>query len=178
MAEGLTGIINQLEQQKAAIERALAALREIEDIAAPSTAAEIRTAATPEASSRKRKKFSTAARRKMGLAQKARWAKIKGEVEPPPPPAPEPPKPKRRISAEGMKRIIAATKKRWRLQKAAAKSAPAKPAKKVAPKKVVGKKAVVKAPSAKAGKKVTPGRKTVAKKSAQAPTPDLAQPAG
>jgi hypothetical protein len=46
-----------------------------------------------------------------------------------------------------MKRIIAATKKRWRLQKAAAKSAPAKPAKKVASKKVVGKKAAVKAPS-------------------------------
>ena len=80
----------------------------------------------------------------MGLAQKTRWAKIKGEVEPPPPPAPEPPKPKRRISAEGMKRIIAATKKRWRWQKAAAKSAPAK---KVAPQKVVGKKAAVKAPS-------------------------------
>jgi len=38
---------------------------------------------------------------------------------------PEPSKPKRRISAEGMKRIIAATKKRWRLQRAAAKSAPA-----------------------------------------------------
>ena len=41
------------------------------------------------------------------------------------------PKPKRRISPEGMKRIIAATKKRWRLQKAAAKAASAK---KVAPK--------------------------------------------
>jgi hypothetical protein len=123
MAEGFTGIINQLEQQKAAIERALAALREIEGIATPAMAKEIRPA-TPEAPTRKRKKFSAAARRKIALAQKARWAKIKGEIEPPSAPATEL-KPKRRISAEGMKRIIAATKKRWRLQKAAAKSAAA-----------------------------------------------------
>jgi hypothetical protein len=123
MAEGFTGIIHQLEKQKAAIERALAALREIEDIAAPAAAAEIRPAA-PEAPTHKRKKFSVATRRKMALAQKARWAKIKGEIEPPSAPAPEP-KPKRRISAEGMKRIVAATKKRWRLQRAAAKSAAA-----------------------------------------------------
>jgi hypothetical protein len=106
----------------------------------------------------------------MALAQKARWAKIKGEIEPPPPPAPGPPKPKRRISAEGMKRIIAATKKRWRLQKAAAKSATAK---KVAPQKALGKKAAVKASSSKAGKKVP-----TVKKSAPAPGPDLAQTAG
>jgi hypothetical protein len=58
----------------------------------------------------------------MALAQKARWAKIKGEIELPTPPTPEPPKPKRRISAEGMKRIIAATKKPWRLQKPAARA--------------------------------------------------------
>ena len=32
-----------------------------------------------EPTARKRKKFSAAARRKMALAQKARWAKIKGE---------------------------------------------------------------------------------------------------
>jgi hypothetical protein len=35
---------------------------------------------------------------------------------------PEAPKTKRRISKEGMTRIIAATKKRWRLQRAAAKA--------------------------------------------------------
>jgi hypothetical protein len=57
----------------------------------------------------------------MALAQKARWAKIKGEVQQSTPPVPEPAKTKRRISEEGMKRIIAASKKRWRLQRAAAK---------------------------------------------------------
>src|SRR6266567_9315282 len=34
--------------------------------------------ATPEVPTGKRKKFSAAARRKMAMAQKARWAKIKG----------------------------------------------------------------------------------------------------
>jgi hypothetical protein len=65
----------------------------------------------------------------MAMAQKARWAKIKGESEPSAPTKPEAPKPKRRISKEGMARIIAATKKRWaaihKAQKAGAK-APAK----------------------------------------------------
>src|SRR5580704_16784771 len=35
---------------------------------------------TAEAGPRKRKAFSAAARRKMALAQKARWARIKGEA--------------------------------------------------------------------------------------------------
>jgi hypothetical protein len=96
-----------------------------------------KSAAASEAPGRTRKKFSAAARRKMALAQKTRWAKIKGQSEPSSA-TPEPPKPKRRISPEGMKRIIAATKKRWRLQKAAGKSAPTK---KVASKKVAVKKA-------------------------------------
>jgi hypothetical protein len=93
-----------------------------------------KAAAAPGAPTRKRKNFSAAVRRKMAQSQKRRWAKIRGESEPST--TPEPTKPKRRISEEGMKRIIAATKKRWRLQKAAAKA----PAKKAAPAR---KKAVV-----------------------------------
>ena len=155
MAEGLNGIINQLERQKTAIERALASLRGIEGIeaAAPALAtrkggmtpagrrrvsaalkkrwaakkaAEVEPAATPEVPARKGKKRSAAVRKRMKEAQRLRWAKIRGESEPAAAPAiPEPPKPKRRISAEGMKRIIAATKKRWRLQKAAARASAA-----------------------------------------------------
>jgi hypothetical protein len=128
MAEGFASIIAQLERQRTAIERALTALREIDGIAAPARAKEVEPPATHEAPIRKRKSVSAAARRKMVLAQKARWAKIRGEIEPPSVATPELPKPKGRISAEGMKRIIAATKKRWRLQRAAAKSAPAKKA--------------------------------------------------
>ena len=81
--------------------------------------------ATPEAPTRKR---SAATRRRMALAQKKRWAAIKGTL----PATPKAPKTKRRISKEGMARIIAATKKRWRLQRAAAKAQGAT-AKKVAP---------------------------------------------
>jgi hypothetical protein len=141
MTDSFTGIIDRLERQKAAIDRALAALREVDS---PAAAPKAESAATPAAPTRKRRKFSAAARRKMALAQKSRWAKIKGETARPAPAA-APAKPQRRISPEGMKRIIAATKKRWRLQKAAAKSASAK---KAAPKKA-------KPPSAKAVKKST-----------------------
>jgi len=53
-----------------------------------------------------RRKMSTAARRKIGLAQKARWAKRKG-IEPAAAPA------KRRMSAAGRARIAAAARARW-----------------------------------------------------------------
>jgi hypothetical protein len=168
MTDSFTALIAQLERQKAAIERALTALQ---DVDTPATAAHSGPAAAPQAP-RHRRRFSPAARRKMALAQKARWAKIKGEIEPP---VPKPSKPKRRISAEGIKRIIAATKKRWRLQRAAAKAASAK---KVAPKKVAAKKTVVKAPPAKTAKKVAPVRKTTVKHSAPALTPDIVHTAG
>src|SRR5579863_2267933 len=116
MTDSLTGVINQLERQKTAIERALAALRGIEEIPKAGSAT------APELSAGKGRKRSAAVRKRMKEAQRLRWAKIRGESELPA--VPESSKPKRRISAEGMKRIIAATKKRWRLQKAAAKSAP------------------------------------------------------
>ena len=58
----------------------------------------------------------------------------RGESVPTEAPAkPEPPTAKRRISEEGMKRIIAATKKRWRLAKAAKAQSAA--VKKAGPKK-------------------------------------------
>jgi len=94
----------------------------LRDVDTPGTAAQVEPAPTPEVPVRRRRKFSAASRRKMALAQQARWARIKGEIAPPPATV-KVPRPKRRISAEGMKRIIAATKKRWRLQKAAAKAA-------------------------------------------------------
>ena len=121
MTASLTEIMEQLEHRKTAIDRALAALREID--ATPAMAPPVLPAVSPEAIVHKRKTFSAATRRRMKEAQKARWARIKGEIEPQAPPAPDPPKAKRQISAEGMKRIIAATKKRWRLQRAAAKAA-------------------------------------------------------
>ena len=98
--------------------------------------------ATAERIPRKHK-VSAAARRRMAIAQRKRWAKAKKSTEPPPQ---EAPKPKRKLSAAGRKRIIDATEKRWAAVKAAkaqqekaaakkkaAKKAPIKVAKKTAP---------------------------------------------
>jgi hypothetical protein len=68
----LSGIIDQLERQKTAIERALTALRQIEGIATLAAATEVESPAAAEAPTLKRRKFSAASRRKMALAQKAR----------------------------------------------------------------------------------------------------------
>ena len=95
------------EEQKRQIDVQIAELR------AMLTNGSARTTAATETIPGKRKKFSAAVRRKMALAQKQRWAKIKGESEPPTPAPAEPPKPKRKLSAAGKAAIIAATKKMW-----------------------------------------------------------------
>jgi hypothetical protein len=78
------------EEQKRRIDAQIAELR-----AMPS-GGPASTAATAEAVPRKRK-VSAAARRRMALGQKARWAKIKGESERSVPAS----KPKRKLSAAG-----------------------------------------------------------------------------
>ena len=121
--EIITAAILGYEEQKRQIDS------QISDLKAMLSGGPAETAATAEAALPKRRKFSAATRRRMREAQKRRYAKIKSEAEPPAPAAtPEPPKPKRRISAEGMKRILAANKRRWALKRAEAakKSAPAR----------------------------------------------------
>ena len=88
----------------------------------------------------------------MAEGQKARWAKIKGESEPPTPATPVAPKAKRQISADGLKRIAAAQRQRWAEKKAAEATVPAK--------KAVVKKTVT--------KKAAPAKKVAAKKTALA----------
>jgi len=72
----------------------------------------------------KRSRFSAATRQKMAEAQRRRWAKTKGAVAPGQEAStPAAPKRKRKISKEGLARIVAATKARWervRAEKAAA----------------------------------------------------------
>jgi hypothetical protein len=136
-AEIITAAIQGFEFQKASIDGKLAELRAM----LPGGSAQ--TAATPEAPTRKRKKFSAAARKRMKEAQQRRWAKIRGESEPPAPATPKAPKPKRRISKEGMARIIAATKERWARVRAG-KAQQQKAAKKTARTKAAVKKAVTK----------------------------------
>ena len=109
--EIITAAVLGFEQQKTHIDAKIAELRAL----LPGGSAE--TAATLEVPIRKRKKFSAASRRKMAMAQKARWAKLRGESEPPEPPA----KPKRQLSKAGRANIVAALKKRWAAKNAKAK---------------------------------------------------------
>ena len=88
--------------------------------------------AVAEPAPRKRRRMSTAARRRIAMAQKARWARVRDKFKPGSAKV-KTPKPKRRISEEGMKRIIAATKPRWRLQRSGMKAKSAKAVKSRAP---------------------------------------------
>jgi len=68
---------------------------------------------TPLVSAHGKRTMSAAARRKISMAQKARWAKQNGQA----------PKPKRTMSAAGRKRIAAAQRARWAKVRAAEKKA-------------------------------------------------------
>jgi hypothetical protein len=130
------------EHQKTQIDNQIAELR------AMLSGGPVEIPATPEPTKPTSRKRSLAVRRRMALAQKERWAKIKGESEQPPPAAVVAPKPKRKLSAAGRAAIIAATKKMWAAKKAAAK-AKAAPTKKATParKKAAVKKTAAKAPA-------------------------------
>ena len=149
--EVITAAIEGFEMQEKRIDAQIADLRQA------LSGAHTEAVATSEATPRKRRKFSAAARRRMKEAQQSRWAKIRGESEPPAPATPKPPTAKRQISKEGMARIIAATKKRWAAFRAAKEASvqptPKKAARKVAKKKTTIKKPAVRAPSAKVEKK-------------------------
>jgi hypothetical protein len=141
--EIITAAIDGFETQKSRIDAQIAELR------AMLPGGRTETAATPEIPTRKRRKLSAAARKRMKEGQQRRWAKIRGESEPASPSdTPEPAKPKRKLSAAGKAAIVAALKKRW----AAKKAAPA-----------VAKKATAKKASVKAAKKT--GKKKAAKAS-------------
>lgn len=76
---------------------------------------------------------------------------------------------KRRISEEGLKRIIAATKRRWALKRAEPAKAKSAVAKEGAQMKAPGKRAAVKAPATKAAKRRAPVKKSAAKTASAVP---------
>jgi hypothetical protein len=142
-AEIINAAIEGFESQKRRIDSQIAELRGMLNGNRTETA-DAASDTTSEAAPRKRRKFSAAAIARMRAAQKARWAKIKGESEPAQPTAiPAVSKRKRRMSKEGRARIVAATKARWakvraekaQLEKAAKKTVRKKAAarKKTAP---------------------------------------------
>src|ERR1017187_6237408 len=113
-AEIINAAIEGFEQQKLRIDAQIAELRAV------LTGTPTEPAATaPEAPKGKRRKMSAAARKRIGDAQRKRWAESKKTSSPI---APEAPKPKRRLSAAGKAAIVAALKKRWAAKRAAAKT--------------------------------------------------------
>jgi hypothetical protein len=132
--EIISAAIDGLEEKRRKLDEQIAELRGM--LSGKPTNSE--STATSESTPGKRKKFSAASRRKMALAQKARWAKIKGETETPEAVAPA--KKKRKMSAAGRKAISEATKKRW----AAVRAVKEKASKKAASKKDAKRKAAVK----------------------------------
>ncbi len=111
MASGLSDVIRKLEEQKAAIEKALAALNDLDGSAA-GVAAPARRGRPP-----KRKGGMTAAgRRRLSEALKARWAAKKAAATAKPAKA----KKKGGLTAAGRKKLSEALKARWAAKRAAA----------------------------------------------------------
>ena len=121
--EIITAAIAGFEEQKRHIGSQIAELRNMLH-----TGHAVATAA----SSKPKREISLASRRRMALAQKRRWAAVKGHLQANS--AASPHRLKGRISEAGRKRIVAATKKRWALirareakaNRAVAKNAPMK----------------------------------------------------
>ena len=100
--EIITAAVEGFEQQKLRIDAQIAELR------AMLPGGRTETAAAPEVPKGKRR-MSAAARKRIGDAQRKRWAAVKKTSSPV---APAAAKPKRRLSAAGRAAIVAALKKR------------------------------------------------------------------
>jgi hypothetical protein len=143
--EILVAAIEGFEAQKRRIDAQIAEIRQMLD------GGRTEPATTPEVPKSKRRKMSAAARKRMGDAQRKRWAESKGTSQPAA--SPEAPKRKRKLSAAGRRAISAATKKRWAAFHAAKEAEKPAVAKKIAAKKTASKKAAAKAPVKVAAKK-------------------------
>jgi hypothetical protein len=147
--EILIAAIEGFEQQKLRIDAQIAELRTM----LPGGPKE--PAAAPQVQKGKGRKMSAAARKRIGDAQRKRWAESQKTSEPSQPAATSgAPKRKRKLSAAGRRAIAEATKKRWAVFHAAKEAA----------KPVVAKKGTAKKVAAKAPVKVA-ANKTVMKKS-------------
>jgi hypothetical protein len=142
--EIINAAILGFEEQKRHIDAQIAELR------AMLPGGRTEPSAAPETPSLKHRKFSAAARQRMKEAQQRRWAKIRGESEPPSEPITlQATKPKRKLSKAGRAAIVAALKKRWASKKAAAVKTAPTVAKKAAVKRAAAKKTTAKKAAAK-----------------------------
>ena len=130
-AEILAAAIEGFEVRKLRIDEQIAQVRQLLNGERPVAAS------TSELQNEPRRKMSAATRKRMGEAQRKRWA-TKSDAETPSKTAA---KPKRELSAAGRAAIVAALKKRWALIRAAAKKLHQVPVRKAGLKKAVSKKA-------------------------------------
>src|SRR4051812_43818906 len=105
------------EAQKSQIDSQIAELRSMLDGRSTS-----QPSSPTETAPKPRKKFSAAARKRMALAQRARYQKLGQDSEAPQAESAKPKK-KRKMSAAGRAAIAAGVRKRWAAVKAAAKKA-------------------------------------------------------
>src|SRR5580698_8062680 len=122
MANSLSEVIKKLEQQRIGIERALAALRDIEapGLETPAPLA-VRSVGRPRKAKRKGG-MTPEGRRRLSEALKARWAAKKAGSSVPARKA----KRKGGMTPDGRRRLSEALKKRWAVKRAASTAAPAK----------------------------------------------------
>jgi len=114
MADGLKGVIAQLERQRAAIERALSALRTLDGTDAP--------AQVSSAPVTRKGGMTPAGRRRLSAALKKRWAAKKAEAGAPAASPRKPARRKGRITPEGRKRLAEAMRRRWAVKRTAAQA--------------------------------------------------------
>jgi hypothetical protein len=111
----LSGIVQALKDERDRVEKQLSALN-----AALTAFVGVYGGKAPTIGAAKTKhRVSAAARRKMSLAQKARWAKVATNGQPTQTTA----KPKRIVSASSRRKMAAAQRARWAKAKAGKKAA-------------------------------------------------------
>ncbi len=103
--KGLASIVSELREERTNL---VNKLRHVE--AALSVLGKLNSGSSYK---KPRRTLSASARKRISLAQKARWAKAKGHA----------PKPKRTISAAGRRKIAAAQRARWAKVKTGRKAA-------------------------------------------------------
>ena len=131
-AEILAAAIEGFEARKLRIDEQIAQVRQLMNGHGPTAAG------TSEPQKRAGRRMSAAARKRIGDAQRKRWATTKRGVSTG---SKLTAKPKRKLSAAGSAAIVAALKKRWAAKRAAAKKLHPVPARKAGLKKAVSKKA-------------------------------------
>ncbi len=167
--EIIAAAIDGFESQKARIDAQIAELRAM----LPGGVPEI--AASPEAPTRRRKKFSAAAIKRMREAQQRRRAKARGESVPAQPAVTPSTKPKRKLSAAARAKLVANLRKA-RAAKAAKKAASAKKTAPARNKATAKKAAATTAP--KTAKRVPVKRAAATKKIAPAAAQPVTEAAG